>query len=143
MGQSALTLAGRRLLVVEDDDGVRSALTGLLETWQAEVLAFADLDQLEHWLRQGSPAPLDLMIVDHNLPGGQSGLQAIERVRRHVSATLPAILITGSAQALAPLARSSGEQVLLKPVSALKLRTLIRHKLAAPAAPHPVDTGRP
>lgn len=143
LGQSALTLAGRRLLVVEDDDGVRSALTGLLETWEAEVLAFADLDQLEHWLRQGSPAPLDLMIVDHNLPGGQSGLQAIERVRRHVSATLPAILITGSAQALAPLARSSGEQVLLKPVSALKLRTLIRHKLAAPAAPHPVDTGRP
>jgi len=107
-------LAGRRVLLIDDEDTVRDAIRDRLEAWGAQVQAFADIESLQRWLDGGLAAAPELVLSDYRLRQGD-GLLAIEMVRqRH--GTVPSVLITGDS-APRDLARlhAAGVRVLHKP----------------------------
>ncbi len=80
-----------RLLVVEDDDRIRTALRLGLEDEGYEVI---EADSAETALERLRAAPPDLMIVDLML-GGMDGFTCIREVRR--SSDLPIIVVSARA----------------------------------------------
>ncbi len=122
-------LAGRRLLVVDDDASVRAALCARLEAWGAQVSAFDGLPGLNTWLQQGHGPP-DMLLTDHQLTEG-SGVQVIEALRERHGA-VPALLVTGNTapDEIARLLRS-GVPVLHKPFRAEALLAAIVKALPA------------
>jgi CheY-like chemotaxis protein len=88
-------MAGRRILIVEDDPGVRAALAGAMAAAGAEVVVAGDgVDALEQ-LRSG-PRP-SVILLDLRLPrlGGEDFLREMRADPRfeHV----PVITMSGSA----------------------------------------------
>lgn len=88
-------LLDRHIVLLDDDDTVRHALTLRLKEWGAYVSAVASLEDLDELLQR--VMSVDMLITDHCLPDG-SGLCAIEMARaRH--GHLPALVITGDTAA--------------------------------------------
>jgi FixJ family two-component response regulator len=108
------------LVVVEDDDHVRRALTRLLCSCGYGVRAF---DSAESWLAAICPA--DGAIIDLNLPG-MSGLELDERLKREGRA-IPTVFIT----ALDEPGLVTSRVILQKPLDAQTLLDAIEHVLAA------------
>ena len=126
-----LTLEGRHVVVVEDEQAVREGLVVLLQAWGAEVTDFDTVEAVEHWL-SASPGPApDLLLVDYRLPQGRTGLDALAVLRaRWPQQRLPAILITGSSLGGHEAeAEQHDFHLLVKPVLPAKLRAMIAFKL--------------
>lgn len=110
-----LRLAGRRLVVVEDDESVRESLRLRLEGWGAQVQAYAGVQPLRQALERGAmPQRPDLLVSDQRLPDGDSAMVAVSLATVH--ARVPVLVITGDT-APADLARlvAQGWPVLHKP----------------------------
>ncbi len=126
-----LTLEGRHVVVVEDEQAVREGLVVLLQAWGAEVTDFDTVDAVAQWLAATpGPAP-DLLLVDYRLPQGRTGLDALAALRaRWPHQRLPAILITGSSLGGHEAeAEQHDFHLLVKPVLPAKLRAMIAFKL--------------
>lgn len=126
----ACAFQGEHVLLIDDDEGVRTSMSGLLASWGLRAYAAGDLAQAQTLLRDCVP---QLIICDYRLPQA-SGLETVARLRAQVPHTVPAILISGdtaldSAQAM----QSSGLPVLYKPVQAETLRAAIARSLERPA----------
>jgi len=123
------SLAGRRILVVDDEEEVRAATATVLGSWGCEYVAVANAD--DALLALGGQAP-DAMIVDWRLAAGVTGFGAIERVRAAFRTAIPAVIVSG-ASAPDDLARikASGTPLLHKPVAPAKLRSTLAYLLGA------------
>lgn len=75
-------LAGRRVLVVDDDPAILSGIRFLLRNWGCEVEVAEDrqqaLEATENW-----PGPPDIVVCDLHLRGGQRGLDVLAALDRH------------------------------------------------------------
>lgn len=80
-----------RVLLLEDDEAGRAALSGLLRRWGCEVRACADLQAALACLTEAAP---QLLISDYRLAASEDGLRAIERLREKAGRMLPALLIS-------------------------------------------------
>lgn len=78
--------------VIEDNSMVRAALVQGLRSAGHQVIAAATGDALRSQL--GEPPP-DLVISDYRLAEGETGFDAIAKVRAALGRDLPALLITG------------------------------------------------
>ena len=134
---AAITLAGRLIVVVEDEPAVRAGLEVLLTGWGAEISAFESVAESSAWAAARDPAlpPPDLLIVDFRLEEGRTGIDAIEALRARFGAGLPAILVTGSTMTGHDAeAQAHDFHLLIKPVVPNKLRAMIAFKLGVKAA---------
>ncbi len=120
------TLDGMRLLVIEDDDLGRQAVTSVLEAWGCAVTA---TDGVQAACRQMQPDRIpDVIISDYRLRDGSNGIEAIRLLREKAGQPIAACLISGDADArLRQLAQDEGLVLLQKPVRPAKLRQLLRH----------------
>jgi len=108
------------LVLVEDDEDVRRALTRFLRLHGYGVRAF---ESAEAWLAGICPA--DVAIIDINLPG-VSGLELDDRLRREGRA-IPTMFIT----ALDESGPAPANRVILqKPLDAQSLLDAVEHSLA-------------
>jgi two-component system, sensor histidine kinase len=127
-----ITLDHKFIVVVEDEPSVRGGLEVLLKGWGAVVASFETVRAAQAWcagLGPDAPVP-DLLIVDHRLEQGVTGVDAIHSLRRHFQKPLPAIMVTGSTMSdLEQEAQSDDFHLLLKPVVPNKLRAMIAFKL--------------
>lgn len=87
-----LALSDYTLLLIDDDPDVLDATAALLQTHGVSVLTAGTLDDA---LAHPSLQRVDVLLVDHRLPGGLTGARAIERLRAQLGRALPAVLITG------------------------------------------------
>jgi CheY-like chemotaxis protein/anti-sigma regulatory factor (Ser/Thr protein kinase) len=78
-------LAGRTVLVVDDDHAVLTALELLLEDWGMRVVRAGAYEEVVELLSEGEVPALDLVLTDYRLPNGATGAQVIELVRQHRS----------------------------------------------------------
>jgi PAS domain S-box-containing protein len=78
-------LAGRTVLVVDDDHAVLTALEMLLEDWGMHVVRAAALEEVVSLLSEGQAPTFDLVLTDYRLPNGATGAQVIELVRQNRS----------------------------------------------------------
>jgi CheY-like chemotaxis protein len=131
-GPADLTLAGRRIVVVEDEPAVRAGLEVLLAGWGAQIEAFDSVAATRAWAERSDPALVrpDLLIVDYRLEEGLSGVDAIKALRARFGPAIPAILVTGSTMTgHEKEAIEHDFHLLIKPVVPNKLRAMIAFKL--------------
>lgn len=113
------------IVVVDDDASIVEGLGMLLEGWGFQVLSALTLDDLSRRLPAESRLPV-LVIADHFLPGGGTGLQVVELVRAHAGSQTPAIILTGDST---PDRRAEAQalncELLLKPVQVGPLKETV------------------
>lgn len=123
---AARSLAGVRVLLVDDDDQVRSAIAAMLAELGCNVAqaasaadALARIEQ-EHW---------GLVVLDHTMPG-MLGTELAQRIRQRGKDT-PIVLATGAAnvEKLLP-ADIAGVHLLRKPFSISQLHQVADSALA-------------
>jgi CheY-like chemotaxis protein len=121
--------SGKKILVIDDEAAVLDGMAALLESWGAQAITCATLEEATQAASALPRAP-DLIVADYNLREGAFGSAAIQLVRRHFAQEIPAIMVTGSTTPERILeARAMGYHFLLKPVMPAKLRTLINFML--------------
>jgi signal transduction histidine kinase len=119
-----------RVLVIDDEAGVRNATARLLENWNCEVLVAESLADAASRLGETQWKP-QFVLCDYRLRQGASGVDALDWLRTLYGAGLPCLLITGDIEAERLRAvRESGYAVLHKPVQPAKLRAVMRGMVA-------------
>jgi signal transduction histidine kinase/ActR/RegA family two-component response regulator len=122
--QSERSETGERILVVEDDDGVRRFLVECLEMLGCEVFQAANGSEALDRLATARP---HLMIVDFAMPG-MNGAELATRVRQRLP-DLPIILATGYADMDAVDEVVAADRVLRKPFHIDELAAAVRAAL--------------
>ena len=113
------------VLVIDDEPAIRRGMQTLLETWGCEVLLAADADDALAQIADARLKP-DALIVDYRLPGGHTGLEAIDSVYAALPTRPPALLVTGDIEAAELQAVAAGEHpVAHKPVPPANLRAFL------------------
>jgi signal transduction histidine kinase len=118
-------LEGRLVVVVENEEEIRSGICALLEGWGCEVLARASgadvaerIDSLDR--------SIDAIVSDYGLAGGENGIDVIHTLRRLLGYECPALLITGdTSPVVLQAAHGADLQVLHKPVRPAQLRQVL------------------
>lgn len=105
-------------MVLEDDPAVRSATGLLLKVHGFDVLAAATIGEA---LEAAREQPIDLLITDYHLSGGETGTQAIAALRALRGPQLQAVLVTGDPGAAGGLERDTRVRLLGKPIQAEQL----------------------
>jgi two-component system, sensor histidine kinase len=119
-----------RVLLVEDDAGVRLATQMLLRAEGYAVSAAASLDEALAQARQAMP---DLLVTDYHLAGGTTGVQVIAALGELAGTRLPAVVITGDTSSAArDLQLHGGLRVVSKPVDAEALMRVLGELLRGP-----------
>jgi signal transduction histidine kinase len=118
-------LAGRTILVIDDEREIRAGMAALLDAWHCQALCAGSADEAEALLAETGARP-DAVVCDYRLPGELTGLRALERLEQRLGARLPAVIITGDTAADEIRAvKQSGRPLLFKPVMPGKLRAVI------------------
>jgi signal transduction histidine kinase/CheY-like chemotaxis protein len=124
-------VTGKLIVVIDDDALVLDGMRGLLRSWgckvvteESETAALARLEEL-------GERP-DMIISDHRLADGKTGIEAIDSLRGALGIAIPAFLISGDTgtERLRD-ARASGYHLLHKPVPPIKLRAMLNRLLKA------------
>lgn len=112
-----------RILIIDDDPGIRESTQATLESWGHPVITATSLD--DALVRLTDVAP-DGIIVDYRLGVGQTGIDALCALEKRFGPR-PAVVITGDV-AGAPMRElmASGRQWLHKPVAPAKLRAFVQ-----------------
>lgn len=118
-------LEGYGILVVEDDETVRSATKRILQRWGAQVATAGSMDEALAQIEEYGFTP-DLIVADYSLPGHQTGTRTIAAIRDRMGHQVAGIIITGDIAAdRMTEAHDAKLQVLQKPVDPGHLRRLI------------------
>jgi len=117
------------VLVIENDRDVLWSTTQWLEQSGASVLAAQNSDEaLEFVTDMGMPP--DIILADYELDFGDTGIRAIERIRKLTNTAVPAILITADrSKGLHTAINDSDMSILTKPVKLSRLRSLMFWKV--------------
>jgi signal transduction histidine kinase len=113
-----------RVLLLDDEQEIREAMTGLLRSHAVEAQAVGDEASAARALAQarGEGRPFELLLCDYRLADGADGLDAGLRLSRAGDVATPLLLITGETSPDRLLrVRESRVPVLFKPVVANRL----------------------
>jgi len=109
---------GMQVLVIDDNREVLFGMDALLTKWGYSVAARQPNDT-------NMPDP-DILLMDLHLNGEMNGIELAKNIRQNSSKIIPTAIISGTIDAeTEKLARDAGFWTLLKPVSALQLRSVL------------------
>ncbi len=124
LAEPTTSLAGLRVLCVDNERAILDAMDGLLRGWGCDVRTARSLKDItrDGLLERWQP---DLVLMDYHLDQ-TSGLDAVEWLRHNVGGHLPAALVTADrTAAVRALAEERGISVVTKPVKPAALRAAI------------------
>ncbi|GAB3516290.1 hybrid sensor histidine kinase/response regulator [Pseudoxanthomonas daejeonensis] len=121
-------LAGRRILLVDNDADALAALAQLLAGWGCEVATAADGDAAAMAL---AARPADLWLFDYHLDHGDTGVMLAARLRAGGDATPCLILSADASEATRTAVQDAELTLLAKPVRPLALKSVLDRMLAA------------
>ena len=121
---------GTRVLVVDDDEGMRAVLRRMLEADGCHVV---ERDSGLHVLEVLRSAPMDLIILDKEMPG-LSGLDLLPLLRAEFP-QIPVVFVTafGGRQVAGSALRLGASSYLEKPFRLGQLRDVIDGLVSRPA----------
>ena len=111
------------ILVIDDDADVLRATRWLLESLGHRALTAASADEALTKVAATESVP-DLIVADYRLPEGDTGPEAIERIRSELNARVPGLILTGDTSIGGSM--TAGLATLHKPIRATELRAAIR-----------------
>jgi DNA-binding response OmpR family regulator len=112
--------SGKHLLIVEDDDSMRSILARLLKEYNIELAADG-----EHALELLRTQHFDGLLLDLKLPD-MDGIDILHKVRETGdTAGLPVIIVTARTDGDALLETASANVLVLKPFAPAVLRSAV------------------
>lgn len=115
----------KRVLVIDDDDAVRSAFRLALDDIDAEVVT---AHGGEHGLSTAAQSEIDLVFLDLKMPG-LDGVDTLERLRKQ-GCTAPIFVVTGFAEEFLSRLRRAAErgldfEVMRKPLERGDIRSVV------------------
>ncbi|MDR2872524.1 MAG: hybrid sensor histidine kinase/response regulator [Xanthomonadaceae bacterium] len=117
------SLAGLRVLCVDNDREILDGMRALLERWNVEAVLASTVDQALEKVRDER---LDVMLVDYHLHDRLDGLDTLDALRVTAPRPLPGALLTADGRdELKREARSRGYLLLTKPVKPASLRAFL------------------
>jgi PAS domain S-box-containing protein len=123
---AASSIAGTRVLVVDNDRDILDGMRSLLDTWQCRVIAVPDEEAAIAAIDHDFGRP-DILLADYHLDNGRIGTDLISAVRHQLGETIPAAVITADrnneVQQLVQLLPAVS--LLMKPIKPARLRALI------------------
>jgi signal transduction histidine kinase len=124
-------LAGKRVVVVDDELSVRQGMHELLARWGCLPVTAASGEEALSLL-DSSGAP-DVIVSDYRLAGGETGARAVDAIRSRYGEQIPVMLITGdtSPERLRET-QTTGHLLQHKPVRPVQLRAALNHLLTRP-----------
>lgn len=121
-GNVADSLAGLRVLCVDNDHEILDGMRALLGRWQVEVITAATVDEA---LQKVGEQPA-VMLVDYHLHDRLDGLQTLDALRDASAVPIAGALLTADGRdELKQLARERGYHLLTKPVKPASLRAFL------------------
>jgi PAS domain S-box-containing protein len=127
--QPAAGTAGHRVLLVEDEPGVRNAMRMLLRMEGFRVIAAATAAEALSEL--ADDAEFDIVISDYHLEEGRTGTEVISAARAKLGGSLKAVLVTGdTSSAIRELQADEHLRIISKPINSGDLLALVRTLLA-------------
>ena len=128
-------VAGRRVLVAEDNPAGRAIIERHCVQWGLVPHGVAQAGEALAWLAQDNP--VDLVILDQQLPGAD-GVALAQQLRALPGRGGVPLLLFSALDALGPLpAALAGVGQLSKPLKIGALRDAVAHAIVAPAGPVP------
>jgi urea ABC transporter urea binding protein len=115
-------LAGKRLLIVDDNATTRRLLTLQTQAWGIEAWAATSGRQALEWLAQ--PTPFDLAIVDLQMPE-MNGLELVRQIGSLPRATLPVVMLSTFGKPFPKEAQTLAVASLTKPVKQSQLHDVL------------------
>lgn len=118
-----------KILLIDDDQSILSALSMLLENWGYQVDC---TDTAEAGLEKYHSKRYNLVISDYRLPNQRTGLEVLKVIKEKDE--IPAILLTGEAdpeklKEVKELSQTLNYKILNKPVKPASLRVLLKQLL--------------
>ncbi|HUC49238.1 MAG TPA: response regulator [Xanthobacteraceae bacterium] len=120
--KASRNFAGKLVVVIDDDEHVLDATSGLLRSWGFRVVTAADFSEALRQLAGTGRRP-DLIVCDYRLSKGRTGVDAIEGLR--CAFEIPALLISGDSTCPQGDLGRSGYQLLHKPLNAETFRAAL------------------
>jgi PAS domain S-box-containing protein len=120
---------GRRVLLVEDEPGVRAAMRMLLKLEGYQVTAAATAE--EALLMLAEDEEFDILVTDYHLEASRTGTEVIAAARKRHATAMKAILVTGdTSSAIRDLETDESLRITSKPINSRVLLALMRELLA-------------
>lgn len=130
-GAEAVDFAGVRVLCVDDEPAILEAMGSLLGTWGCEVALARNAHEAVRAFDHLGP---DVVFVDYQLAGGETGLDVVDRLRIRARGGLAAALLTADQSETVRLeARRREMDMLAKPVEPGRLRETLGRLVRAPS----------
>ncbi len=120
----ARTVSNLCILIVDDEDAIRSGMATLLSSWGCQVLSAGDGDDAIGLLGDQQTTP-DVLLIDRRLRGGETGMDVVERVRDELNEDIPVVLMTGDIAAKPEDFSMPGVRLLHKPVEPSLVRSIL------------------
>ncbi|WP_096085692.1 ATP-binding protein [Agaribacterium haliotis] len=118
------------IILIDDDDELRSAMAMAIKSWDMNVTEFRGLDDVEAYFSGGDFIDPDLIVSDYQLAAGVLGDQVIKEVRLMSGVDVPAFIITGCRdEQLLRRLDEFGLEYLTKPVDLKVLQAKINEYL--------------
>ena len=126
--EAARGLAGRRILLVDNDADALAALAQLLVGWGCQVATASDGEGAAAAL---ATQPAELWLFDYHLDRGDTGVLLAERLRGRYGAAPCLILSADAGEDTRAAVQEAGLALLPKPVRPLALKSVLDRMLAA------------
>ncbi|ASY66884.1 Signal transduction histidine kinase (plasmid) [Sinorhizobium sojae CCBAU 05684] len=122
------------VMLVENDADELDAMTQILESWGASVLAASSTAEAAALMQEIGTAP-DILLADYQLDDGDNGIETIRTLRALAGVEIPAVIISANRQRdFVRVGEEMSFAVLAKPVQPVRLRALIDWKTRARVA---------
>jgi CheY-like chemotaxis protein len=124
----AIPATHHRILLVEDEPGVRNAMRMLLRIEGYDVTVSAGAAEAIERLARDH---FDLLVTDYHLEGGRTGSQVIAAARERYGPAFRAILVTGdTSAAIREIQGDAHLRITSKPINSDELLGQVRTLLA-------------
>jgi len=129
----AQSIAGRRILIVDDERDIRDGVSALLRSWGCQPCVAGGLEEALLACEQEVP---DVVLCDYRLRGATTGTELLDQLEARFGSTFTSVIITGdTSPERIRQAESGGRPVLFKPVVPGKLRALLNALLQQSSVP--------
>src|ERR1700728_1208776 len=129
-----------KILLVDDDEPMRTMLKDVLEINQFRVLTAANVSEAIHLI---DTEPFDVLLSDLHMPGAGDGFTVISAMR-HKHPQAVTLLFTGypALKEAMDAIRLQADEILVKPMPIPEMVALIRERLDKRVARRPSNTER-